>query len=128
MESEYELETIAQLAEETGFQPKVAVRVNPDFELKSSGMKMGGGSKQFGIDAECVPAVLQRIAQLRFDFEGLHIFSGSQNLRVEALREAHEKHCNWVYNLLLPHPYLFVPSISEAGLAYLISPVRARWT
>lgn len=91
VESEYELETIAQLAEETGFQPKVAVRVNPDFELKSSGMKMGGGSKQFGIDAECVPAVLQRIAQLRFDFEGLHIFSGSQNLRVEALREAHEK-------------------------------------
>ncbi len=91
VESEYELETIAQLAEETGFQPKVAVRVNPDFELKSSGMKMGGGSKQFGIDAERVPAVLQRIAQLRFDFEGLHIFSGSQNLRVEALREAHEK-------------------------------------
>lgn len=91
VESEYELETIAQLAEETGFQPKVAVRVNPDFELKSSGMKMGGGSKQFGIDAECVPAVLQRIAQLRFDFEGLHIFSGSQNLRVEALQEAHEK-------------------------------------
>jgi len=34
---------------------------------------------------------LQRIAHLRFDFEGLHIFSGSQNLRVEALREAHEK-------------------------------------
>lgn len=91
VESEYELETIAQLAEETGFQPKVAVRVNPDFELKSSGMKMGGGSKQFGIDAERVPAVLQRIAQLRFDFEGLHIFSGSQNLRVEALQEAHEK-------------------------------------
>lgn len=91
VESEHELETIAQLTEETGFQPKIAVRVNPDFELKSSGMKMGGGSKQFGIDAERVPAVLQRIAQLRFDFEGLHIFSGSQNLRVEALREAHEK-------------------------------------
>ena len=91
VESEHELETIAQLEEETGIQPRVAVRVNPDFELKSSGMKMGGGSKQFGIDAECVPAVLQRIAQLRFDFEGLHIFSGSQNLRVEALREAHEK-------------------------------------
>ena len=77
VESEHELETIAQLTEETGFQPKIAVRVNPDFELKSSGMKMGGGSKQFGIDAERVPAVLQRIAQLRFDFEGLHIFSGS---------------------------------------------------
>ncbi|SDW79040.1 diaminopimelate decarboxylase [Nitrosomonas eutropha] len=91
MESEQELETIAQLADETGFHPKVAVRVNPDFELKSSGMRMGGGSKQFGIDAERIPAVLQRIAQLKLDFEGLHIFSGSQNLRVEAIQEAHEK-------------------------------------
>lgn len=91
MESEQELETIAQLADETGFHPKVAVRVNPDFELKSSGMRMGGGSKQFGIDAERIPAVLQRIAQLKLDFEGLHIFSGSQNLRVEAIQEAHKK-------------------------------------
>jgi len=91
VESGQELETIAQLAAETGFQPRVAIRVNPDFELKSSGMKMGGGSKQFGIDAECVPAVLQRIAELKLDFEGLHIFSGSQNLRVEAIQEAHEK-------------------------------------
>lgn len=91
VESEHELENIADLADETSFRPRVAVRVNPDFELKSSGMKMGGGSKQFGIDAERVPAVLQRIAQLKLECEGLHIFSGSQNLRVEAIQEAHEK-------------------------------------
>lgn len=91
VESEQELETIAQLAHETSFHPTVAIRVNPDFELKSSGMKMGGGSKQFGIDAERVPAVLQRVAQLKLDLEGLHIFSGSQNLKIEAIQEAHEK-------------------------------------
>lgn len=91
VESEHELETISQLAKETGYHPSVAIRVNPDFELKSSGMKMGGGSKQFGIDAERVPAVLQRIAQLKLDLEGLHIFSGSQNLKAEAIQEAHEK-------------------------------------
>lgn len=91
VESEDELERIADLFTETGLLPRVAVRVNPDFELKSSGMKMSGGSKQFGIDAERVPDVLQRIAQLKLDFEGLHIFSGSQNLKVEALQEAHEK-------------------------------------
>jgi diaminopimelate decarboxylase len=91
MESEYELEKIAELAGEMSLRPKVAVRVNPDFELKSSGMKMGGGSKQFGVDAERVPAMLQRIAQLKLEFEGLHIFSGSQNLKVEAIQEAHEK-------------------------------------
>ena len=37
---------------------RVAVRVNPDFELKSSGMKMGGGPKQFGVDVEDVPRAL----------------------------------------------------------------------
>jgi diaminopimelate decarboxylase len=71
--------------------PKVAVRVNPDFELKSSGMKMGGGPKQFGVDAETVPALLARIGELGLDFYGFHIYSGSQNLKVEALKEAHEK-------------------------------------
>jgi diaminopimelate decarboxylase len=91
VESEWELENIAELADETGFIPKVAIRVNPDFELKSSGMKMGGGSKQFGVDAERVPSMLNRIAKLKLEFEGLHIFSGSQNLKAEAIQEAHEK-------------------------------------
>jgi diaminopimelate decarboxylase len=67
------------------------VRVNPDFELKSSGMKMGGGPKQFGVDAERVPAMLARIGALGLDFHGFHIFSGSQNLKAAALQEAHEK-------------------------------------
>ncbi|HEX8873163.1 MAG TPA: pyridoxal-dependent decarboxylase, exosortase A system-associated, partial [Nitrosospira sp.] len=61
MESEQEMERIAGLADRLGVRPKVAVRVNPDFELKSSGMKMGGGAKQFGVDAERVPAMLARM-------------------------------------------------------------------
>jgi diaminopimelate decarboxylase len=49
---------------ETGCAPaRVAVRVNPDFELKSSGMKMGGGAKQFGVDAEQVPELLAEIGR-----------------------------------------------------------------
>lgn len=91
MESERELERITALAEQMGICPKVAVRVNPDFELKSSGMKMGGGAKPFGVDVERVPAMLARIGKLGLDLEGLHIFSGSQNLRAEAIQEAHEK-------------------------------------
>jgi diaminopimelate decarboxylase len=70
---------------------RVAVRVNPDFELKTSGMKMGGGPKQFGIDAERVPQVLADIGSLPLEFRGFHIFSGSQNLRAEAIIEAHQK-------------------------------------
>ena len=99
LESETELETVTRLGEEQGIKPKVAVRVNPDFELKSSGMKMGGGPKQFGIDAERVPDVLQRIGELDLDFQGFHIFSGSQNLRPEAIIEAQEKTFTLAYRL-----------------------------
>ncbi len=86
-----ELERAANIGRELGYVPKVAVRVNPDFELKSSGMKMGGGPKQFGVDAERVPEMLARIGALELDFQGFHIFSGSQNLKAEALQEAHDK-------------------------------------
>ncbi len=99
LESETELNTAARLGEKQGSKPKIAVRVNPDFELKSSGMKMGGGPKQFGIDAERVPDVLQRIGELDLDFQGFHIFSGSQNLRPEAIIEAQEKTFTLAYRL-----------------------------
>jgi diaminopimelate decarboxylase len=91
LESERETERIAVQGKRLGIRPRVAVRVNPDFELKSSGMKMSGGPKQFGIDAECVPAALKRIGELDLDFQGFHIFSGSQNLRAEAIIEAQTK-------------------------------------
>ncbi|WP_028103241.1 pyridoxal-dependent decarboxylase, exosortase A system-associated [Pseudoduganella violaceinigra] len=91
LESEGELERAARIGQRLGIVPKVNVRVNPDFELKSSGMKMGGGPKQFGVDAERVPAMLARIGELGLDFHGFHIFSGSQNLKAAALQDAHEK-------------------------------------
>jgi diaminopimelate decarboxylase len=67
------------------------VRVNPDFELKLSGMKMGGGAKQFGIDAEEVQQVLKQVRRLGIDFHGFHIFSGSQCLKAEAIVEAQSR-------------------------------------
>jgi diaminopimelate decarboxylase len=70
---------------------RVAVRVNPDFELKSSGMRMGGGPKPFGVDAEQVPALLAEIGRTGLAFEGFHIYSGSQNLRAESICEAQRR-------------------------------------
>ena len=67
------------------------MRVNPDFEVKGSGMRMGGGPQQFGIDAEQVPALLGRLAELDLEFLGFHIFAGSQNLNAEILCEAQRK-------------------------------------
>ena len=86
--------------ERTRPRARVAVRVNPDFELKSSGMKMGGGPKQFGIDAERGAASAGRDRSLSgLGFEGFHLFSGSQNLRAEAICEAQTKACELAVRL-----------------------------
>jgi len=91
MESETEMERIAGFANEMNLTPKVAIRVNPDFELKASGMKMSGGPKPFGVDAERVPAMMRKLAELPIQFHGFHIFSGSQNLSAESIIDAHNK-------------------------------------
>lgn len=91
IESEYELEQIVDIANQGSPKPRVAIRVNPDFELKASGMKMAGGPKPFGIDAERVPALLTKMKNMPIHFRGFHIFSGSQNLKPEALIDAHQK-------------------------------------
>lgn len=88
VESAREVRELASIASSTGRLARVAVRVNPDFELKTSGMKMGGGAKPFGVDAEAVPDLLREIGRIGLRFEGFHIYSGSQNLRAEAICEA----------------------------------------
>jgi len=88
VESFLELERIAEASEVVARTGRVAVRVNPDFELKTSGMKMSGGAKVFGVDAERVPELFQRIRASGLEFRGLHVYSGSPNLRAEALLEA----------------------------------------
>lgn len=90
-ESELELERITQICQRLNTSAKVAIRVNPDFELKGSGMKMSGGPKQFGIDAEKVVPVIQNLDPSHIEWIGLHIFSGSQNLNADSLMLAHQK-------------------------------------
>ena len=70
-----------------GTPPRLAVRVNPDFDLKGSGMKMGGGAKQFGVDAEKAPEVIRIILGSGAEWRGLHIFAGSQALDAAAIIE-----------------------------------------
>lgn len=68
--------------------PRIAVRVNPSFVMTGSGMKMGGGAKQFGVDAERVPALAKHLIAEGAEWRGLHIFTGSQTLGAEAIIEA----------------------------------------
>jgi diaminopimelate decarboxylase len=88
LESEGEAERALDAAGRLGITPRLAVRVNPDFEIRGSGMRMGGGAKPFGVDAERVPALVQRIREAGADWRGFHIFAGSQALSEDALIEA----------------------------------------
>jgi len=88
LESEGEAERAFAAAERVGERARLAVRVNPDFEIKGSGMRMGGGAKPFGVDASRVPALVRRIIEASADWRGFHIFAGSQALGASALIEA----------------------------------------
>ena len=88
LESEGEAERALAAAERAGERARLAVRVNPDFEIKGSGMRMGGGAKPFGVDAARVPALVRRIVERGAEWRGFHIFAGSQALDVGALIDA----------------------------------------
>jgi len=87
LESEAEASRALDLGDKLGIAPRLAIRVNPDFDLKGSGMKMGGGAKPFGLDAARVPALMRRIGASGAVWRGLHIFAGSQALDAGAIIE-----------------------------------------
>lgn len=85
LESEGEAARALVEASKIGVVPRLAVRVNPDFDLKGSGMRMGGGAKPFGVDAERVPTLVKTLIAAGADWRGFHIFAGSQALDSDAL-------------------------------------------
>ena len=86
-ESENEVRRAIAIGERLSRVPRLAIRVNPDFELRGSGMKMGGGAKPFGVDAERVPGLAKSLISQGAEWQGLHIFTGSQALDAEAIAE-----------------------------------------
>ncbi|WP_423602565.1 pyridoxal-dependent decarboxylase, exosortase A system-associated [Sphingomonas sp. MS122] len=87
LESEGEAERALAIGARLGIAPRLAVRVNPDFELRGSGMKMGGRASPFGVDAARVPALVKRLVEAGADWRGFHIFAGSQSLDTAAIVE-----------------------------------------
>ena len=87
-ESEGEGLRALAIGQRLGKAPRIAIRVNPSFELKGSGMKMGGGAKPFGVDADKVPALARMLIAEGAVWRGLHIFTGSQALSADAIIEA----------------------------------------
>ena len=87
LESEGEAGRALALAGTLGKTPRLAVRVNPDFDLRGSGMRMGGGAKPFGVDAERAGALARQVIAAGADWRGFHIFAGSQALDADAIIE-----------------------------------------
>lgn len=85
VESEGEAERAFAIGARLGETPRLAVRVNPDVELRGSGMKMGGRASPFGVDAVRAAALVRRIVAAGADWRGFHIYAGSQALDPQAI-------------------------------------------
>lgn len=85
LESEGEAARAIAIADRLGITPRLAVRVNPDFDLKGSGMRMGGGPKPFGVDSSRAADLVRTILSSGAEWRGFHIFAGSQALDASAI-------------------------------------------
>ncbi|KQR12205.1 pyridoxal-dependent decarboxylase, exosortase A system-associated [Cellulomonas sp. Leaf334] len=120
IESEGEARRVVAVGEELGVRPRVAVRVNPDFAVRGSGMRMGGGPQQFGVDAEQVPELLRDLDAAGVDLLGFHVFAGSQNLSADLLVQAQTRTVELVLALAAesPQPVRYVNLGGGFGVPY----------
>lgn len=120
LESVGEMRRLAAISRSLGLRARVAVRVNPLFELRQSGMRMGGGAKQFGVDEEAVPELLSEMAGLPLDFIGFHIFAGSQVLNEDVLIDCMDKTVDLAVRLAAnaPAPVRYVNLGGGFGIPY----------
>lgn len=120
LESATEAWRLVEIGQLLGIRPQAAIRVNPDFEIKGSGMRMGGGPQQFGVDSEQVPALLKELAGAEVEILGFHVFGGSQNLRADVLAEAQRKTVDLVLQLAqdAPSPVRYLNLGGGFGIPY----------
>jgi diaminopimelate decarboxylase len=86
VESVVEAERVAAIATRLGVRARAALRVNPAAEAQGGAMRMGGKAAPFGVDEECLDAVLDvMLAEPGIEFRGLHLFSGTQILDYSVL-------------------------------------------
>lgn len=115
VENEGELENIQAITTRKNKIARILLRVNPDFDLTGSGMKMGGGPKQFGIDSEKLPEVIDRVKTFQLiNFVGIHIYAGSQILDAASILESFGKIFEYAKNLK-EHSGVNLPKINLGG-------------
>ncbi|RYD46577.1 MAG: pyridoxal-dependent decarboxylase, exosortase A system-associated, partial [Sphingomonadales bacterium] len=87
LESFAEAQRALAIGQRLNTRARLAVRVNPDFELRGSGMKMGGRASPFGVEVAHVPELVRSVVSGGADWRGFHIFAGSQSLDSQAIIE-----------------------------------------
>lgn len=119
VESAGELARIGSLADDLGVQPRVALRVNPPFATARSGLRLGGASSQFGIDAEQVPDLLATFPR-SMELVGFQFFAGSQNLDAEQIAAAQRRSVELAVDLArqLDHPITHLGLGGGFGIPY----------
>ena len=85
LESEGEAIRALAQADRLGVSPRLAIRVNPDIELRGSGMRMGGRPSPFGVDAARAGALARRVIAAGAEWRGWHVYAGSQALDAQAI-------------------------------------------
>lgn len=120
IESAAEARRLIEIEQLLGIRCRAAIRINPDFEIKGSGMRMGGGPQQFGVDAEQVPALLKELSIAGMDVAGFHVFAGSQNLNADVLAEAQRKTVDLILRLAntMPAPVEYLNLGGGFGIPY----------
>jgi diaminopimelate decarboxylase len=119
IESITEAGRIVQAGKRLAMRPRVAIRVNPNFEVKGSGMRMGGGPQQFGVDVEKVPSLLSELVTTDVEFLGFHVFAGSQNLSAELLGAAQRRTIDLILELAkISPPIRYVNLGGGFGIPY----------
>ncbi|MEO6433485.1 MAG: pyridoxal-dependent decarboxylase, exosortase A system-associated [Sphingomicrobium sp.] len=91
LESRGEAERAIRIAEQLGIRPKLAVRVDPPFEIREDGSERAVAPNPFGFDAEDAPGVIRDLIEADVEFGGINIFTGSQWLDADALIKVHRQ-------------------------------------
>jgi len=123
VESIGELRRLCAIASQSGQIATIALRVNPEFELKAAGMKMAGGAKAFGIDQQQVLTLLPELSAMPVQLVGFHLYCGSQNLLADAILQTQQQIMLLLQQLLplCPTPLQFVNLGGGLGVPYYSS-------
>jgi diaminopimelate decarboxylase len=91
IESVAEAELLNQIAAGKSKTVRIAIRINPDFNLSGAGIKMSGVASQFGIDQAQLETAFGRLQSMKnLKISGIHIYTGTQMLDAKSIVDTME--------------------------------------